>query len=128
MNIALWIVQILLALVFTASALPRLFLPIEQLPAQMAWALDVNPLLMVRLPAFAEILGAIGLIVPSVVRIQPKLTVWAAYGLALVMVLAVIFHITRGEYGNIVSNIVLLALSLFVAYGRSKLVPIAPRQ
>ena len=128
MNIALWIVQILLALVFTASALPRLFLPIEQLPASMAWALDVNPLLMVRLPALAEILGAIGLIVPSVVRIQPKLTVWAAYGLALVMVLAIIFHISRGEYGNIVSNIVLLALSLFVAYGRSKLAPIAPRQ
>ena len=93
----------------------------------MAWFVDVNPLLMVRLPALDEILGAIGLILPSALRIQPRLTVWAAYGLALVMVLAIIFHLSRGETANIVPPLVLLALSLFVAYGRSKLAPIEPR-
>lgn len=128
MNIALWIVQILLALAFGLFGFSKAFMPIDQLAAQMPWVLEFNSLLMVRLPGVAELLGAIGLIVPSIVRIQPKLTVWAAYGLALVMVLAAIFHISRGEYSNIGLNIVLLALSLFVGYGRSKLAPIAPRQ
>ena len=94
----------------------------------MPWVLDSNLLLAVRLPGIVEILGAIGLIVPSAVRIRPKLTVWAAYGLALTMVLAAIFHITRGEYSSVPPNLVLLALSLFVAYGRSKLAPIAARE
>lgn len=103
-------------------------MPIDQLSAQMPWVLDVNPLLMVRLPAVAEIAGVIGLTLPSMLRIRPKLTVWAAYGLALLMLLAAIFHLLRGEFGNVIINVVLLALSLFVAYGRSKLSPIAPRQ
>ena len=91
MNIVLWIVQILLALAFLGAGISKAFMPIDSLGAQMPWVLDVNPLLMVRLPGIAEILGAIGLIVPSIVRIQPKLTVWAAYALALVMALAIIF-------------------------------------
>lgn len=127
MNIALWIVQILLALAFGASGFMKAFMPIDQLGAQMAWVNDVNPLLMVRLPGIAEVLGAIGLILPSALRIQPRLTVYAAYALALVMVLAAIFHISRGEYSDLVPNIVLLALSLFVGYGRTKLAPIEPR-
>ena len=127
MNIVLWIVQILLALAFLGAGVSKAFLPIDQLSTQMAWVADVNPLLMVRLPAIAEILGAIGLIVPSIVRIQPKLTVWAAYALALVMALAAVFHLSRGETSLMIPNLVLLALSLFVGYGRSKLAPIAPR-
>ena len=126
MNIVLWIIQILLAIAFAFAGFNKLK-PIDQISAQMPWVLDVNPLLMVRLPAVAEIAGAIGLVLPSAFRIQPKLTVWAAYGLALVMLLAAIFHLTRGEFGSIIPNVVLLALCLFVAYGRSKLSPIAPR-
>ncbi len=128
MNIVLWIVQILLAFAFLGAGVSKTFMPIEQLSAQMPWVLDVNPLLMVRLPGIAEILGALGLILPSATRIQPKLTVWAAYALALVMALAAGFHLMRGETADIVPNLVLLALSLFVAYGRSKLAPIAPRE
>ncbi len=127
MNIALWIVQILIAFAFLAVGVVKTITPIPELVLQMAWVADVNPLLMVRLPGIAEIAGALGLILPSVTRIQPKLTPLAAACLALVMLLAAIFHLTRGEFGGIPPNIVLLLLSAFVAYGRWKLAPIAPR-
>ncbi len=78
MNIALWIVQILLAVVFGLAGFGKLG-PIEQVGAQMAWVLDANALFMVRLPAVAEILGAVGLILPSALRIRsPADTVWMA--------------------------------------------------
>jgi len=128
MNIVLWIVQVLLALAFFGAGFSKAFMPIEQLSTQMAWVADVNPLLMVRLPGIAEIVGALGLILPSATRIQPKLTVWAAYALALVMAMAAVFHLTRGETGEVIPTVVLLVLSLFVGYGRTKLAPIAPRE
>lgn len=127
MNIALWIVQILLALVFLGAGFSKAFLPIEDLGAQMAWVLDVSPWLMVRLPGWAEVAGALGLVLPSVTRIQPRLTPVAAAGLALVMLLAAIFHLSRGEFDDIIPNIVLMLLTGFVAYGRWKLAPIPPR-
>ena len=127
MNIALWVVQGLLALAFLVAGFTKTFQPISELTTQMAWVNDVNPLLMVRLPGIAEIAGAIGLILPSVTRIQPRLTPLAAAGLALVMLLALLFHISRGEFGSVVPNIVLMLLSAFVAYGRWKLLPIAPK-
>lgn len=66
----------------------------------------------------AEALAGVGLILPGLTRILPWLTPWAAVGLILVMVGAVIFHIPRKEYPNIVFNLVLLALAAFAAYGR----------
>ena len=126
MKIALWIVQILLALFFLAVGFMKTFTPIAELGAQMAWVNDVSPL-FVRLPGIAEIAGALGLILPSVTRIQPKLTPLAAAGLALVMILAALLHLSRAEFGPVVQNIVLLALAAFVAYGRWKIAPIAAR-
>ncbi len=127
MNIALWIVQILLAFVFLMAGVTKTFTSIPELALQMAWVAEVNPWLMVRLPGIAEVAGALGLILPSLTRIQPKLTPLAAAGLALVMLLAAIFHLVLGDFGGIPPNIVLLLLSAFVAYGRWKLVPIAPK-
>jgi len=128
MNIVLWILQILLALAFGAAGFSKAFMPIDELAVNMAWVADVNPLLMVRLPGIAELIGAIGLILPSITRIRPYLTVWAAYALALVMALALVFHIFRGEFNDLLPSIILMLLSLFVGYGRSKLAPIAPRE
>ena len=127
MNIVLWILQILLALAFLGAGGMKVMQPIEALAPQMPWVLEVSPLLMVRLPGIAEVLGALGLILPAVTRIQPKLVSLAAAGLALVMLLALIFHLTRGEFGGAVPPLVLGLLSAFVAYGRAKLAPIAPR-
>jgi uncharacterized membrane protein YphA (DoxX/SURF4 family) len=126
MKYALWIVQILLALAFVAAGFMKLTAPVEQLAQTMIWVSDV-PVWLVRFIGLAELAGGLGLILPALTRIQPQLTPLAAAGLALDMFLAAIFHLTRGEFGFIVPNLVLLALAAFVAYGRWKLVPIAPK-
>lgn len=117
MNIVLWIVQVLLAAAFAMAGFTKISQPIEAMVGMMPWAANV-PLLLVRFIGVAEVLGALGLILPGLTKIQPRLTAYAAAGLALVMLLAIIFHLTRGEFGNIVPNVVLLALAAFVAYRR----------
>ncbi|MDX2245813.1 MAG: DoxX family protein [Bacteroidia bacterium] len=126
MNIASWIVQGLLALAFVAAGFLKTFTPIDQLAQQMVWVPDV-PSWVPRLAGIAEILGAIGLIVPSLTRIQPKMTVYAAYGLIAVMVLAAIFHLSRGEGSMVVPNIIFSLLAGFVAWVRTSKAPIAPK-
>jgi uncharacterized membrane protein YphA (DoxX/SURF4 family) len=126
MKYALWIAQILLAVAFLFAGFTKLVTPIDQLVQSMAWAGDI-PLWLVRFAALAELAGALGLILPAVSRIQPQLTPLAGVGLALIMLFAAIFHLSRAEFGLIVPNLVLLALAAFVAYGRWNLVPIAPR-
>jgi len=91
-----------------------------------AWPGDI-PAWLVRFIGLAELAGGLGLILPALTRIQPQLTPLAGAGLALVMFLAAGFHLSRGEFGFIVPNIVLLALAAFVAYGRWQVAPIAPR-
>jgi uncharacterized membrane protein YphA (DoxX/SURF4 family) len=126
MKYVLWIVQILLAVAFLAAGVMKLTTPIGDLAQNMAWVNDV-PVWLVRFIGLAEAAGGLGLILPALTRIQPQLTPLAGAGLALDMFLAAGFHLTRGEFGFIVPNIVLLALAAFVAYGRWKLAPIRPR-
>ena len=127
MNIALWVVQVLLAAAFGAAGFSKLTMPIAELVEMVGpWATDV-PALLVRFIGLSELLGAIGLILPALTRIQPRLTTLAAVGLGLVMILAAIFHATRGEFSGIAPNVVLLALTGFVAYGRANLAQILPR-
>ena len=75
----------------------------------------------------AELAGALGLLLPSLTRIQPRLTVLAALGLIVVMVLASAFHLSRGEGAMLPMNLALAAVAAFIAWGRSKAAPIAPR-
>jgi len=72
----------------------------------------------------SEILGGVGLILPAATGILPWLTPLAATGLALIMLLAAGFHLMRREYPNIAFNLILLALAVFVAYGRFALAPL----
>src|SRR2546423_12657779 len=124
MNIVLWIVQILLALVFAMAGIMKVTRPFEKLAENMKWAKDVGPR-GVRLVGVLEILGAIGLILPAVTGILPWLTPIAATGLVLTMIGAMFTHGRRGEYSQIGMNVVLLLLALFVAYGRFVIVPIS---
>ncbi len=117
MNIVLWIVQILLALAFGFFGFTKISQPMDALGTMMPWVTAV-PTLLVRFIGIAEIAGALGLILPGLTKIQPKLTAWAAIGLVLVMILASAFHATRGEFGNIGLNVVLLVLAAFVAWRR----------
>lgn len=122
MNIVLWIVQALVAILFGMASVmhgPGR----EQAMVQSNWIADTSPILL-SLIAVVEFLGAVGVILPALTGIQRWLTPLAASGLALVMILAMGFHITRGEYPNIVFNLVLFALAAFVAYGRWVLSPL----
>lgn len=124
MNIALWVIQILLALAFLAAGVPKATQPIPTLSKRLTWAKDV-PAPFVRFIGVAEILGALGLILPALTGVLPWLTVAAAIGLAIVMAAAIVFHLMRGEANRIAFNIVFLLLLLFVTYGRIVLAPLA---
>ena len=124
MNIALWVVQILLALAFGMAGIMKVTQPIDKLEARMGWVKSVGPG-GVHLIGSLEILGAIGLILPAVTGILPWLTPVAAACLALTMIGAMITHGRRGEYSQIGFNLVLLVLTLFVAYGRFVIIPIS---
>jgi uncharacterized membrane protein YphA (DoxX/SURF4 family) len=117
MNVALWIVQILLALAFGAAGVMKISQPKEKLQPRLPWVEDFS-LGTVRLIGAAELLGAIGLILPAATGIAPILTPLAATGLAVIMVLAIVTHARRHEPSAVVFNSVLLVLSVFVAWGR----------
>jgi putative oxidoreductase len=123
MNIALWILQVLLAIIFLWHGWLFVFPPtalLEVMNAQFAvW--------FRQFLGAAEILAAIGLIVPSLTRIQPWLTPLAAAGLMIVMLSATVLHFSRGETSTAITTIVLFALVTVVAYMRWKVQPINPR-
>jgi uncharacterized membrane protein YphA (DoxX/SURF4 family) len=122
MNIALWIVQGLLALAFGMAGIMKLTQPKAKLVANMAWVEDFTQP-TVRVIGALEFLGALGLILPWATGILPWLTPLAAAGLVLTMVGAMLTHVRRGEQKMLPINLVLLALALLVAYGRWALVP-----
>ena len=123
---ALWTAQVVLTAMFLAAGFMKTTQPIEKLAVMLPWAGEI-PVAMVRFIGLGEFLAAIGLLLPSVLRIAPQLTYWAATGIAAIMLLAVIFHIARGEAPVIVVNIVIGSIALFVAWGRARKAPIPSR-
>ena len=120
MNTALWIIQVLLALLFLFAGGMKLVLPIEELTKQMPLPL---PGWFVRFTGIVEVLGAIGLILPWLVGIRPGLTPLAAAGLVIVMIGAVVYTLVAGEIASAVIPFVVGILAAFVAYGRWRLPP-----
>jgi uncharacterized membrane protein YphA (DoxX/SURF4 family) len=118
MNIILWIIQILLAFAFIYHGWMMVSLPPQARQGGQMDYIEAIPSGLRRFTAVAESLGGVGLILPQLTGILPWLTPLAAVGLVLVMVGAIIFHIPRKEYPNIVFNLVLLALAAFAAYER----------
>jgi uncharacterized membrane protein YphA (DoxX/SURF4 family) len=126
LTVTLWVVQVALAALFGMAGLMKLTQPVDALAASLPWVTSV-PEMLVRFIGAAEFAGALGLILPSLTRIQPRLTALAALGLAVVMVLASAFHLTRGEASMLPMNLVIGLLALSVAWGRGKAAPITPR-
>jgi uncharacterized membrane protein YphA (DoxX/SURF4 family) len=126
MSISLWVAQIILAAAFGMAGISKSTSPIPDLAAQLGWPGDI-PEILVRIIGISELAAAVGLILPALLRIKPKLTVWAATGLVVVMILALAFHITRGEMFAIPINLGFGLLALFVAWGRSKKVIITSK-
>ncbi|WP_010494731.1 DoxX family protein [Paenibacillus elgii] len=118
MNVVLWIVQGLLALGFMYSGWLKAF-QYEAAKTSWTWVSDV-PKDLVFFIGLAELLGAIGLILPQATKIVPVLTPIAAAGLAAIVLFGAVFHMMRGEYKEIVVNIIFLAFALFIAIGRLK--------
>ena len=117
MNIVLWVIQILLAAAFLAAGLMKSTQPKEKLADKMPWVNDFSAG-VVKLVGVAELLAAIGLILPAVTGIAPILTPLAAAGLALIMVLAAIYHARKKEWSSIGINAVFFILAVIVAWGR----------
>jgi putative oxidoreductase len=127
LRIGLWVVQVLLALFFLMAGINHGIRPIAEAAKSSPWITGISTGLA-RFIGFAELAGAVGLILPAATRIRPALTPLAAVGLAIIMALAVPFHIMRGEANVIGMHVVVVALSAFVAWGRFRKAPIAPRR
>jgi uncharacterized membrane protein YphA (DoxX/SURF4 family) len=124
MNIALWILQVLLAAQFLFHGWIMVFPPadlVEIMNAQMApwFRLFVG---------IAESLGAIGLLLPGITRIWPWLTSWAGVGLMIVAISASGLHFSRGETSSAIITAVLFVLLAFVSYMRWKVKPIVAQK
>ena len=124
LSISLWIVQGLLALTLAGTGLWKLAAPIPGLAAKMPWMGQVSPSFL-YVTAVLDILGGLGVLLPSVTRIKPGLAVLAALGCVALMAGAILFHLSRGEAADTPFNFLLLVLSLFVAWGRRSKAPIA---
>jgi uncharacterized membrane protein YphA (DoxX/SURF4 family) len=119
MNVALWIVASVLALVFLAAGANKAVQPKAKLVANpnLKWTEDFTEPQIKAIGAL-EVLGAIGLILPPLVGVAAFLAPLAAVGLGLIMIGAAFVHLRRKEPQVIVINLVLLALAVFVAWGR----------
>ncbi|MGC3993603.1 MAG: DoxX family protein [Propionicimonas sp.] len=117
MNIVLWILQSVLALVFLAAGALKVSQPREKLQQAMGWVADFSTP-MVRFIGSVEILAALGLVLPAATGILPILTPLAATGLVIVMIGAAVTHARRKEPQMIAANAVLLVLAAVVAWAR----------
>lgn len=118
MNILLWIIQILLALLFLFSGGVKLVMPADVLQAQAPPEAIRFSGLFIKFIGVCEVLGAFGLVLPGLTRIRKGLTALAALGLTIIMIGAVVVSIMGlGVAAGIVPLVVCL-LCAFVAYRR----------
>jgi putative oxidoreductase len=123
MNITLWILQVLLALAFLAHGIMFLAPPPDIAVLMNAFLPRWFQLLL----GVAEVLAAVGLTLPGLTRILPGLVPAAAVGVMIVTVSATVLHLARGEYSSAVTTLVLLLIATAIAWGRWRVLPIAPR-
>jgi len=120
MNIALRIVQGLLALLFLWAGGIKFILSVEEMTQQMAIPL---PGWFLRFIGVCEVLGAIGLILPGLTGKRPGLTPLAAAGLVIIMIGATVLTLAGGDVALALIPLVVGLLAAFVAYGRWRLAP-----
>ncbi len=118
MAYTLWSIQGLLALLFLFAGGMKLVLPVEEMTKQIQL-----PGLFLRFIGVAEVLGAIGLILPGLLRIRPGLTPLAAAGLVIIMIGATVVTLVSGMIAPTLISLVVGLLAAFVAYGRWRLAP-----
>lgn len=125
LHIGLWVAQGLLAVAFGMAGFMKITAPIEQLAQSGMSFVTHYQTGTVRFIGITEVLAALGLILPSALRILTKLTPLAAIGLSVVMVLATQYHVSHNE--SLLPTIILFVLTVFVAWGRLIKAPIPPK-
>ena len=123
MNIILWIIQVLLALLFLFAGGTKLVMTIEAMRAMGSPNQILLPGLLIRFIGVCEVLGALGLILPGLLRIRPGLTPLAAAGLVIIMIGATVLTMIGDGVGAAVVPLVTGLLAAFVAYGRWRVAP-----
>ncbi len=117
MNIFLWTLQVLLALVFIASGSIILLLPKAKLAPKLSWVKNYSPQKIIFI-CLAKMAGGIGLVLPMYLGIFPVLTTIAAAGLATIMALAFAYHIQQKEYKDLPPTILFFLMLLTIAWFR----------
>ncbi len=123
MNIVLWIIQALLALLFLFAGGTKLVLPIQVLNSMGSPNQVHLPGLLLKFIGLCEVLGALGLILPGLLRIRPGLTPLAAVGLSIIMIGAVVLTIIGDGLSAALAPLITVLLLAAVAYGRWVIVP-----
>src|SRR5579864_3169345 len=119
MDALLWVAQGLVALVFFLSGVLKSTMSKERMAATGQTGPALYHLPFIRVIAVCEILGACGITLPAALHIEPLLTPVAAIGLAIIMIGAAATHWKLKEPRNVATNLVLLVLCLFIAWGRA---------
>lgn len=119
LNITLWIAQALIALTFAWAAYMKLFSPADKLAAMWPWTGQI-PSVLVKGTGIVDLLGALGLVLPGLLNVKPRLVPVTAICIIVLMVVASIFHISRDEAPLIGFNIFVAVLAAFIAWGRFK--------
>jgi uncharacterized membrane protein YphA (DoxX/SURF4 family) len=122
MNIVLWIIQVLLALLFLFGGVMKFIMPIEEMVKQTGLSAS-----LLQFIGVCELLGGLGLILPALLRIRTGLTPLAALGLLIIMIGATVLTLKSAGFAMALPPLVTGLLCAFVAYGRWKLAPLRSR-
>lgn len=126
LRIGLWTAQLAVFAVFSLVGATKMLTPIPELAKVMPWTGEA-PEIFVRIIGLIDLAGGLGILLPALTRMRPGLTVAAAAGCAALQLCAIAFHVWRGEAAETPLNLALLALSVFILWGRATKAPVAER-
>jgi hypothetical protein len=118
LNVLLWVLQALLAMLFMFAGVMKFIIPVAEMTKQIAL-----PGWFLHFIGAAEILGALGLLLPGILRIRTGLTPLAAAGLVIIMVGATATNLKIGQPGAALTTVIVGLLLVFVAYNRRRMAP-----
>ena len=116
LNVLLWVLQVLLAMLFMFTGVMKFVIPVEEMTKQIAL-----PGWFLHFIGVGEILGAIGLVLPGILRIRTGLTPLAAAALVVIMIGATAVNLKTGQRGAALTTVVVGLLLVFVAYNRRRM-------
>ena len=117
LNISLWVAQVLIFSSLCIGGFMKLLMPVARISKIFAWTGQV-PEPFLRFIDVVDLAGGIGILAPELTHILPQLTVYAAVGCTVLQILAIGFHARRREMNETGFNFFMLALSVFVLWGR----------